>query len=52
MNRHEVREKEFALKRDWARKQTSEKLREGLEAGTLRGGLATAAREALVERGD
>lgn len=52
MNRHEVREKEFALKRDWARKQASDKLREGLKAGTLRGGFATAAREVLVERGD
>ncbi len=52
MNRQEVREKEFALKRDWARRQTSEKLREGLKQQTFRGGFATAAREVLIERGD
>jgi hypothetical protein len=52
MNRREVRDREFALKRDWARGQTSERLRDGLAQRTLRGGFATAAREVLVERGE
>ncbi len=52
MNREEVRAAEFAQRREWADRFTSEKLREMLANGLLHSGEATAAREVLRSRNE
>ena len=52
MNRKEVRSSEFAMKREWAERFTSEKLRQMLADDEVHGGEATAAREVLRRRGE
>ena len=52
VNKHQVRVQEFAMHREWAEKQSSDKLHELLNAKKVRSGKATAAREVLRARGD
>lgn len=52
MNRKEVRGAEFAMRREWAERFTSDKLRQMLADDELHHGAATAAREVLRSRGE
>lgn len=52
VNKHQIREREFAMHREWADKQSSEKLHELLKEKKIGSGKATAAREVLRDRGD
>ena len=52
VNKHQMRENEFSMRRDWAEKQSSEKFHELLKEKKLGAGNATAAREVLRERGE
>jgi len=52
INKHQVRENEFAMRREWAEKQSSTELRKMLVEKTLGAGKATAAREVLRARNE
>ena len=52
MNKHDVRRKEFAMRRGWAERQTSDSLRQMLADKTLGFGFLSAAREVLRDRGE
>lgn len=52
MNKHDVREVEFAQRRAWIEKFDSDTLRKLLATGRFHGGQATVAREVLRARED
>jgi hypothetical protein len=52
MNRRDVRAIEFAQKREWAERFSSDKLKEMLETKKAHGGEASIIREVLRARGE